>query len=279
MADPARNIDRRRKLIKGKPLNPSAPAILRYQHALESLVRHMTATYERAIAKFLAAPVAQEYFALDMSVAAQAKILMTELAKKFEDLFGAKSKILARDMTKDAAASSNWALKGSLKGLTGGLTLKTDILTGELKDVLKASIAENVSLIKSIAETYHKQVEGALYRSITSAQGGAQIVPFLKRYRGVTERRARLIADDQHRKVFQAINRSRLQKLGLRRFEWIHTMGSQHPRKLHQRMSGNLYFFDKPPIIDERTGERGFPGQLPNCRCRINPVIDFSDRD
>ena len=75
MADPARNIDQRRKLVKGKALNPNAAAIMRYRRALEGLVTEMTAIYQREISKFLSKPVAREYFAQDESVAAQARIL------------------------------------------------------------------------------------------------------------------------------------------------------------------------------------------------------------
>jgi SPP1 gp7 family putative phage head morphogenesis protein len=200
---------------------------------------------------------------------------MTELAKRFSNLFGSKAKKLAEGMIDQASVSSAWSLKSSLKDMTGGLTLKTDLLTGELKDVLKASIAENVSLIKSIPEQYHKQVEGAVMRSITSAQGGEHLIPFLRKYRGITERRARMISEDQWRKTYSSINRVRLQKLGLQKFEWLHTSGSQHPRPLHVRMNGRIYSMSQPPVIDSKTGERGFPGQLPNCRCRMVPVIDF----
>ncbi len=143
-----------------------------------------------------------------------------------------KAKKLAEGMIDQASISSVWSLKSSLKDMTGGLTLKTDILTGELKDVLKASIAENVSLIKSIPDQYHKQVEGAVMRSITSAQGGEQLVPFLKKYRGITERRARNIAGDQWIKAYSSINRVRMQKLGIRKYEWLHVGGSMHPRKI-----------------------------------------------
>ena len=43
---------------------------------------------------------------------------MTELAKRFDNLFGLKAKGLADDMMRDAASSSAWALKGSLKELS-----------------------------------------------------------------------------------------------------------------------------------------------------------------
>ena len=275
----ARNIDQRRKIIRGKSLNPSAAAMIRYRRALERLVLEMTETYERKLRAFFNKPVAKEYFALDESISSQAKILLTELSKKFDDLFNFKAKGLAESMLKDASASSATSLKMSLKEISQGLELKTDILTGELKDILKASIQENVGLIKSIPQQYHKQVEGAMYRSITSAQGGKDLIPFLQRYKNITARRARNIGEDQFRKAYNDINRGRLQKLGFKRFEWRHHLGSQHPRKLHMQLNGLVFRFDKPPIIDNTTGERGYPGKLVNCRCTMAAVIDFSDRE
>lgn len=275
----AQNVDHRRKILRGQSLNPSAGAIARYRRALEDLVHDMARTYQREIAKFLSKPVAKEYYAADESIASQAKILLTELSKRFEDLFNFKAKGLAEAMLKDASRTSASSLKTSLKDISGGLTLKTDILTGELKDVLKASIQENVALIKSIPQQYHKQVEGAMYRSITTAQGQKDLIPILQKYRGMTQRRARNISDDQYRKAYGAINRVRVRKLGFKKFEWRHHLGSQHPRKLHMRLNGQIFRFDSPPIIDDSTGERGFPAQLPNCRCTMAAVVDFSDRD
>jgi SPP1 gp7 family putative phage head morphogenesis protein len=273
------NLDHRRKIIRGGSLNPNASSAARYRRALEALIRKMTDTYEREIKKLYARPIAKEYFAQDESISSQAKILLTELSKRFEDLFNFKAKGLAESMLNDASATSASSLKTSLKELSGGLTLKTDILTGELKDVLKASIQENVGLIKSIPAQYHKQAEGAVYRSITSAQGQKDLIPFLRKYKGMTERRARNISDDQYRKAYTAINKGRLQKLGFRRFEWRHYLGSAEPRKLHMRLNGQVFRFDNPPVIDDTTGERGFPAQLPNCRCTMAAVVDFSDRD
>jgi SPP1 gp7 family putative phage head morphogenesis protein len=270
-----RNLDPRRRLMKGQPLNPNAAAMLRYQRELETLVREMVATYEREIRKFLRKPVASEYFAADESVSSQAKILMTELAKRFSNLFGIKAKKLAEGMIDQASVSSAWSLKSSLKDMTGGLTLKTDILTGELRNVLKASIAENVSLIKSIPEQYHKQVEGAVMRSITSAQGGEQLIPFLRKYRGITERRARNIANDQWVKAYSSINRVRMQKLGIRNYEWLHSGGSMHPRRIHVSYSGRIFSWDNPPLLDRKTGARAHPGEAIFCRCRAIPVLDF----
>lgn len=265
------------KAVKGTPLNSNAAVEARYYADLRRLILIMTDQTKREIESFFKEPHAEEYFAQDASVSAQAKILMNALAKKFGTLFGIRAKPIADSTVKDADKSSQAQLKSSLKQLSGGLTLKTDILSGPLKDIVPASIAENVDLIKSIPEQYHKAVSGAVYRSITTGNGLQDLIPYLDRYKGITLRRARFIAEDQTRKAFNSINKGRLEQIGVKQFEWLHTGGSQHPRPLHVKMSGNIYNFDKPPIIDERTGERGIPGQLPNCRCRMVPVIKFED--
>ncbi len=265
------------KVLKGVPLNPNASAILRYYESLENAILIMIDHTEDRIDAFFKEPHSIEFFAQDSSPASQARILMNALAKKFEDLFGFRAKGLAENMTKDATRSSEISLKGSLRKLSGGLTLNTDILTGPLNDIVTATVAENVSLIKSIPDQYLGAVRGAVYRSITTGNGLKDLVPFLQKYKGVTLRRARMIAEDQTRKAFNCINKARMQQIGVEYFEWLHTGGSQHPRKLHVKMSGNVYSFEKPPIIDENTGERGIPGQLPNCRCRMSPIIKFQE--
>lgn len=266
------------KAVKGTPLNPNMSALHRYYEDLENLILIMIDEAETDLEGFFKEPHAENYFsAQDASIAAQARILLAALARKFDRLFNMRAKGVADRMAKDAEKSSATQLKMSLKQLSGGLTLNTSILTGPLEDIVKATVEENVSLIRSIAERYHKAISGAVYRSITTGEGLKDLIPFLQKYRGVTLRRAKFIAEDQTRKAFNTINKARMQQMGVGEYEWLHTGGSQHPRPLHVSMSGKIYRFDKPPIIDKRTGERGIPGQLPNCRCRMVPVIKFKE--
>ena len=89
---------------------------------------------------------------------------------------------------------------------------------------------------------------------------------------------AALIARDQTSKATAAINRARMQGLGVRKFKWLHSGGGKEPRPLHKNtLNGNVYSMDDPPVIDEKTGERGIPGALVSCRCLAIPVITFGD--
>jgi SPP1 gp7 family putative phage head morphogenesis protein len=101
----------------------------------------------------------------------------------------------------------------------------------------------------------------------------------MQSHKEISMRRAKNIAYDQTRKAFNNINKARMDKLGIREFEWLHSGGSTHPRKLHQELSGKIFSLDDLPIIGTMYGEevRGIPGQLPNCRCKMLPVISFNE--
>ena len=202
---------------------------------MRKLILKMTAITEKEIKTFFKSDHAQAYFAADISIASQARILMNALSDKFDQIFNLGAKPLADDMVDDVDGSSATALRLSLKQLSGGLTIKTDQLTGELSEIFKATVAENVGLIKSIASQYLDGVQGAVMRSITTGNGLQDLVPFLQKHEGITLRRARNIARDQTKKAFSNLNRVRMVNAGVKKFEWLHSSGGQTPRQLQNK--------------------------------------------
>lgn len=265
--------------IKGPKLAPPTAAEARYQAALRKIVREMVAETERELRALFESQVAVEsHVTTDASIASQASILMNALQNKFAIIFRDAARPLAERMVGQVGKASASSLGRSLKEMSGGVAIKTDVLkSGPVGEILKASVAENVGLIKSIAAEYLQGVQGAVMRSITTGNGLADLVPYLKKQRGVTERRAKNIALDQTRKAYSSMNAERMKAAGIKKFAWIHSGGGQKPRPLHVGMDGNVYSFDDLPVIDKRTGERGIPGQLPNCRCGMRPVLEFDE--
>lgn len=153
-------------------------------------------------------------------------------------------------------------------------------LTQETKNTMNAAIAENVSLIKSIPSQYMNQIVGSVMRSIQANGSIEDLVEDLKKYSGMTTRRARLIVEDQTRKVHTALTLRKFQESGIKYFQWLHMGGSARPRPYHLAKYPNglnfgVFSIEHPPVIDTKTGERGFPGQLPNCKCTMAAVIDM----
>lgn len=263
--------------LKGRPLTASAAVQTRYYASLRKMIDRMADITRREIERLYKRPSAREHFAEDESVASQARILLSALEERFSAIFDMPAKDIAASLADDVDRNSISTLRLSLKELSGGITLKTSVLTGELSEITKAVVAENVGLIRTIPAQYLNDVRGAVMRSITTGNGLADLVPYLRDKHNVTLKRARFIATDQTRKAYAGLNKARLEKLGVKKYEWLHSGGGQHPRKLHQSYSGKTFSWDDPPIIDEKTGERGHPGQLINCRCRAIPIIEFEE--
>lgn len=268
--------------LKGKPLHANAGLEIKYYKRIMRLVDVMSKETERELGKLLKGDAAKG-FAMDASITSAFRIVMGRLDKKYESIFAKHGKGYAEYMAKQSLNNSKITLGASLKKLSDGLTIKTDLVTGQLNEILKASVLENTNLIKSLKDGYLGGVESDVLRSITRTDTGGlkglqdsiheSLSDRYKRHKN----KAKNIALDQTRKVYNNVNAERMKKVGVKKFEWHHSGGSQKPRQDHIDMDGKIYSFDDLPVIDKHTGETGITGQAVNCRCFMTPVISFED--
>lgn len=276
--------DRRKpEVVKGTALQYNAAIETRYYLELDRLIQQMVGETKHKIVKVMIAPDSKEYFAMDDSIASSSRITTNALRRKFTQLFREKAKGMAERMISATDAATSAALHQSLKQLSGGLSLGTRVLNEQTEEIMKASIAESVSLIKSIPEKYFTNIEGAVMRSITTGKGLQDLVPFFKKQKGITQRRARLIAGDQSRKAYTNISAARMKEIGVRKYIWRHSSAAEEARPLHLKLNNTTQSLDDPPIIQYAKGKqrevRGKPGDLINCLCVMIPIVDFSGKD
>jgi SPP1 gp7 family putative phage head morphogenesis protein len=262
-----------RKSFKGHTLAYPAPVMERYRKGIAALVAQMTAQTRREVEKLFKS----HGFTHDASPASQARILAKSLKDRFTDLFARSAKPLAENMVSQTDAASKSAIYSSLKQASGGLSLKTNITTPGMREMWKGAVAENVSLIKTIADEYLGKVERDMFRAITTGNGLADMIPALEKYEGYSHRKAELVALDQTRKVYSQTNRDRLVAVGVTKFEWIHSGGGSHPRVQHEEWDGQVFSFDDLPV-DEDFGPV-LPGQAINCKCSSRPVIEIEGEE
>lgn len=264
-------------VIVGKPLTYSAGQMERYQRLIGKLTSAMFKDYRRELASVFKA---NEVITIDASISAQARIVLRKLQQKWGRIFRRESPKIVDQIIGGIDKAAGDTLKQSLKQLSGGVTLKTDEMPAALKQAVSAAIAENVTLIKSIETQYHTQIEGAVMRSLQpGGRGLADVTEALQKYEGITDRRRNFIASDQTRKISTAISVERSKSAGIKKFKFLHSGGGSEPREDHVAMSGNIYSYDDPPVINKRTGKKGFPGTEPGCRCQMVPVIEWGDDD
>jgi SPP1 gp7 family putative phage head morphogenesis protein len=267
----------KRKGVAGAPVAPNAGVEDWYARKLARLSDAMRETVQREIRRLFRVEDGPAGYSEDASFASQARITMNRLRVLFTRMFARKADKLADGMIARATRANAAGVRESLKELSGGLTIKTDFISGRLEETLKAAVTENVGLIRSIPREYLDKAEGAVMRSVTTGNGYADLVPELRRLGDLTVTRARFIARDQCNKANAALTRGRLRDAGIKRFQWVHTGRSREPRPLHEQLNGQVFSFDDPPVIDVKTGKKGFPGDMINCKCRMRPYIQFDE--
>ncbi len=269
---------RKPDVILGTPIHYPAAVEIKYYRKLEAQIEKMAQEVTAELTRFFKEPEYREFFvAQDASISSQARILTNALTRKFNAIFAGIAPDAADSFANSVNKASSTTVHASLKQLSGGLSLPTSEMSDTMKEILAAVTTENVTLIKSISAEYLSAVQLATMRSITTDNGLADLVPFLERYKGITKRRAMLIATDQTKKAMSSLSGERCIKNGIKKFRWRHTRGSKDPRKLHLEHDGKIYEYANPPVIDEHTGQRGLPGYAINCSCVAIPIIDFDD--
>lgn len=186
--------------------------------------------------------------------------VLASLGRRFKKLFDEKAEALASSFV------------GRLVGHT--VTAFRQLMVGTPNPLppdqawIDRAIAENVKLIKSIPEQFHSQIAEAIASSLRpGGEGLKTIMEHLTQYDGVTDRRIQLIAQNQTARISGDIGRQTAKANGMKEWGWLHSAGGAHPRKIHLELSGKRFKIDGPPPVIDADGKRGYPGQLPNCRC------------
>lgn len=155
------------------------------------------------------------------------------------------------------------------------------------KDTAARIVAETVALIKTIpGDKEHLLIARYVMRVLRGDRTREDFIKYLVRTGDVDETRAEMIADDQMSKIVVRFLVEKWRKQGCKRVRWVHK-GASDPREYHLRrwngksgkrngrpngLNGYEFEIDKPPVINKKTKERGYPGHLINCHCHLEPI-------
>jgi SPP1 gp7 family putative phage head morphogenesis protein len=194
---------------------------------------------------------------------------LRRLSRRWTRRIEATATNLAEWFARAAAARTDAALRRALR--EGGFSVEFK-LTRAQRDVLSATIQQNVGLIKSIGQKYLSEVEGSVMRSVQTGRDVGALTRELQDRFKVTRKRAALIARDQNQKATSALQRVRHLELGIRECIWMHSHAGRVPRRTHVAMHGRRYDVARGMWdSDERAWVQ--PGELINCRCTSRPVV------
>jgi uncharacterized protein with gpF-like domain len=264
---------RRPAKVSGKVLpgvRPNAGIAASYRKKLDALIAEMAGSYAYWLkAQYRANP---PEMALDAVSSADLAKLLRRLGRHWSKRFNAMAPKLAAYFAQSVHRQSMRDLKRITK--EAGFSVPMPPMTPELRDIMKAEVAENVSLIRSIQQQYHTEVEGMVMRSVTAGRDLKTLADELQDRYDITRKRAAFIALNQNNQTTSAIQRERQTAVGITRAVWMHSHAGKVPRKTHLANDRNEFdlktgWFDP----DEHVRKRIWPGQLINCRCSWRPLV------
>ena len=130
-------------------------------------------------------------------------------------------------------------------------------------------VKTNTDLIKTLPTKLYGDLEGIIRRGVTNGASVKQIASQIKAQYGVTDYRAKLIAQDQTLKLNADLTKYRLQSVGVDRFVWRSVQDSR-VRPEHVELNGKEFAWKSPPT-------EGLPGQPVRCRCMAEGVWPDDD--
>ena len=233
------------------------------------------ARYRREIRRLIKAmhkDVKKELGALYSVLASDAPLTVTEimarLRKRWYYIFEKRAREMAKWLADSVQKRTQKDVMNQLKKMGFALTPH---YTGAEKKLIKDFVQESVSLIKTIPQTFLREVQENVKKAFERGGDRAAIKeaiedkidhPLVHN----AERRAELIAKDQTQKVTQDFARANAQAYGATKARWIHIPGEKTSRITHMEMDGEEFDINVG-LFDPDVGEYVKPGQLIYCMC------------
>ncbi len=254
------------------PVRPNLGTQAIYRQRLDKLINEMNDSvlyWIKATYKSNEPAIAQD--ALPYAVLQR---VIRKLSRRWQRQFDELGPKLAEYSTKAANQRTSKQFEKMLDD--AGMTVNFK-MTREMRDVMNATIEEQVGLIKSIPQQYFTNVQGSVMRSVISGRDLGDLSKELQKQHGITKRRAALISRDQNNKATASMVRVRQQELGIKEAIWLHSSGGKVPRPTHYSNNGKKYdiikgWFDKD-AHGKGKGAWIRPGELINCRCVSRSVV------
>lgn len=159
-----------------------------------------------------------------------------------------------------------------------------NIIEPELSEEQKAEIARTYTnnmrqyTIKDFAQERIPQMREKIQELVLKGYRTDKVQELLQKEYGIASRKAKFLAQNETSIMLAEYKKVTYKEMGFNKFQWK-TITDGRERELHKKLNNTVWRYDDPPIIDERTGNRGLPGETYNCRCEAIPFMDDTPFD
>lgn len=267
--------------VKAVRLEPNAATMNRFMTSLTRSVYDMKNDYRRLF-NGTTGNAGTAGAAMDSDLYTSIMMGVSRLNDKWRDFFDDFSERWAKSMVSDFSAQAGRDVNraASLSSPNSMLIRSVDVSERTKLHAIKS--ADNAaSLVKSIQSDFASKLSAGISdQLLTPGQSfskmRSEINSVLTSQYRTHKNKAKNLALDQTRKVYQGITEERQRDYGMTKYIWRHAGGSKEPRPYHKNvLAGQTFDVNDPPVMDLKTGERGNPGDDYNCKCYKELIIEF----
>lgn len=142
------------------------------------------------------------------------------------------------------------------------------------KEAIRREYVENINkYIKDMTIDSTERLRKKVIENVQEGYRASNLLGVLTAEHGVADRHALFLAKQETSILVSTYRDSRYQEATIDEWIWSSSHDSR-VRPLHKKLDGHKFnYTDKLPIIDERTGQKGTPGQAYGCRCQLIPLL------
>lgn len=198
---------------------------------------------------------------------------------KFMDYANAEALKMVTHLFADSGRTWRQAAKTNSRGRLIYQALQRE-LQGPIGADLRFQVERNAALIKSLPLDIAKRVNEHVLREAMKGTRSSEIAKQIKAFfPEESQARANLIARTEVSKTSTALTRARSHFVGADWYVW-RTSEDSRVRSSHEIMDGVIVKWSNPPSPEQLDGETRtnghyHAGEIFNCRCYAEPVIDL----
>lgn len=164
-------------------------------------------------------------------------------------------------------------LKISIDDTVKDFAVLPTLKTQSVKQIAEA-YSENLKLyIKKFTDEEILKLREEVIKITQEGFRREKLVSLIQERYGVSKHKAKFLAKQETSLLTAQYTKARYQEAGIKKFQWTRSHAKK-PDKFHEKYYGKIFDFNNPPIIDERTGQKGLPGERFGCSCGLRAVIE-----
>lgn len=184
-------------------------------------------------------------------------------------------------ITKQKIDNTSFAnkIESILNGLDKSIeaSMKDIAVMPTLSNTIKKNIAkeysENLKLyIKDFTDNEILKLRSETQELFLKGRRKSELFSLIKDRYNVSVNKAKFLATQEMSLLQSNFTAERYKDAGVEKIQWTRTTAKK-PDPYHASLVGKIFSLNDLPIIDEKTGQRGLPGERYNCQCDMRAVV------